>query len=218
LSSGATLHDRLAVPGCWHTLTERIAPEDRPMIFPLLQPAMLLCFVVVFTFFAFAGGQAFEYDADIDALPALLGQIVFICTGALGALVFGLGSAIHWLNGALAMGLLAASVALYEWARRTIRGRRFHLAWTGDVSDALCDQGPYAHVRHPIYLSYMLAFLALLVALPTPWVAAIFLFNLGLFVHAAFGDERNLRQGPFAREYADYRRRVGMFLPRLRRG
>jgi protein-S-isoprenylcysteine O-methyltransferase Ste14 len=187
------------------------------MIFPLLQFILLLCFAVVFTFFAFAGGQAFEYDSDIDAFPALLGQTTFVI-GALGAFVFGLGATIPWLNGALAIGLLVASLALYEWARRTIRGRHFHLAWTGDVPDALCEQGPYAYVRHPLYLSYILAFLALLVALPTLWVAAIFLFNLALFVHAAFGDERSLREGPFAGDYADYRRRVRMFLPRLRRG
>jgi protein-S-isoprenylcysteine O-methyltransferase Ste14 len=186
------------------------------MISSLAPIALALCFVVVFTYFAFAGGQAFEYDADIDALPALLGQSTFLCTGALAAFVFGRWTTIPLLNGAVAMGLLVAGIALYEWARRTIRGRKFHLAWTGDVPDAVCENGPYARVRHPIYLAYMLAFLALLVAMPGWPTAAIFLFNLVLFGQAALGDERSLAKSPLAAEYLAYKRRVGMFVPRLR--
>ena len=188
------------------------------MISSLAPIALALCFLVAFAYFAFAGASAFEYDSDIDALPALLGQSVFLCSAILGAYIIGRSGTFEWLNGMLAIGLLAASIALYEWARRTIRGRKFHLAWTGDVPDAVCEIGPYARVRHPIYLAYLLAFLALLVAKPGWPTAAIFLFNLALFVQAAFGDERSLALSPLAEEYAAYKRRVGMLFPRLRRG
>jgi protein-S-isoprenylcysteine O-methyltransferase Ste14 len=38
-----------------------------------------------------------------------------------------------------------------------------------------------------------------------------------LFVHAALSDERALTSGAFAAEYAQYKKRTGMFLPRIAR-
>lgn len=81
--------------------------------------------------------------------------------------------------------------------------------------DALCDKGPYAYIRHPIYASYVLAFLAVLVAMPTLITLAVFVFNAGLFTHAALSDERSLAAGTLATEYAQYKKRTGMFLPRI---
>ena len=110
---------------------------------------------------------------------------------------------------------LACSLALYEWGRHVISGRSFYIAWSGDVPEALCDRGPYAFIRHPIYASYILAFLAELAALPTPLTLAVFVFNAGLFTHAALSDERSLASGTFAAEYAQYKKRTGRFLPRI---
>jgi protein-S-isoprenylcysteine O-methyltransferase Ste14 len=183
------------------------------MPFPV-QLALLLGFIVVFTYFAFAGGQVFEYD-EADEVPALVGQSTFVISGAMGAFVLGRNATIHPVNGVLAAALMLAGLALYEWARRTIRGRNFHLAWTGEVPDALCEDGPYARIRHPLYTSYMLVFFALFVAVPGWPTGAIFLFNLALFLHAALGDERSLARSELAAEYAAYKRRTGMFVPRL---
>jgi protein-S-isoprenylcysteine O-methyltransferase Ste14 len=112
--------------------------------------------------------------------------------------------------------LLVGSLLLYEWARRVIRERGFHIAFSGDVPHELCDQGPYAWIRHPIYLSYIIAFLAQLIALPGFATLAIFLGNLILFSFAAVGDERSLAESPLAEGYGHYKRRTGMFVPRLR--
>jgi protein-S-isoprenylcysteine O-methyltransferase Ste14 len=85
------------------------------------------------------------------------------------------------------------------------------------VPEALCDEGPYRYIRHPIYLSYALAFLAVLVALPH-WITALtFLFNFALTVGAARSDERVLAASALAADYASYRERTGMFLPRINR-
>jgi protein-S-isoprenylcysteine O-methyltransferase Ste14 len=95
--------------------------------------------------------------------------------------------------------------------------RRFHIAWSGDVPEAVCEAGPYGYVRHPLYTSYILAFAAMLATVPSPWTLAIFAINLGLFVHAARDDERSIAASALAAKYAPYRQRVGMFFPRLRR-
>lgn len=123
----------------------------------------------------------------------------------------------QWVNEVVAVPLLMASVALYEWARHTIWGRRFGLALGDHVPESLCEAGPYRYSRHPIYLSYVLAFLAVLVALPH-WVTALsFLANLAVFVVVARSDERVLAGSALATDYAAYRERTGMFIPRFSR-
>jgi len=74
--------------------------------------------------------------------------------------------------------------------------RGFHIAWTGEVPDALWEDGPYRFLRHPLYTSYIAAFAAQLATLPSLWTAAIFLFNAGLYIHSACDDERKPRKEP----------------------
>jgi len=114
--------------------------------------------------------------------------------------------------------LSVASLVLYEWARRTIAGRRFTIALAGEVPDELCEAGPYRYIRHPFYLSYVVAAAGMLVASPTLIPAVVFAFNMTLFTYMAMDDERTLAASPLAAAYGDYKRRVGflLLLPRGR--
>jgi protein-S-isoprenylcysteine O-methyltransferase Ste14 len=184
----------------------------------MLPTIVQVIFVIVlgcaFVYFLGAGQRTFTSSGDDDT-GAIWAQISFGFTGALPALLLGGNVPIRVINGIAAVVVLTGSLTLYEWARHTIRERGFYIAWSGNVPDALCDRGPYAYVRHPIYMSYLLAFLALLAALPGVVTLAIFVFNVALFTHAAWSDERSLTAGAFASEYARYKARTGMFLPRL---
>jgi protein-S-isoprenylcysteine O-methyltransferase Ste14 len=167
-----------------------------------------------FAYFLGAGARTFTSSGTDDA-GALWAQISFGFTGAATAIFLGLFVPIRLYNALASITVLICSLTLYEWARHAIWGKSFYIAWSGDVPEALCDRGPYAYVRHPIYASYILAFLAVLVAMPTLVTLAVFVFNAGLFTHAALSDERSLASGPFAADYALYKKRTGMFLPRL---
>jgi protein-S-isoprenylcysteine O-methyltransferase Ste14 len=173
-------------------------------------------FILVFSYFTYAGASTFEHD-ESDVKGATLAQFSFLITGAIGTALLSYRQVLHPLNGIAAAIVLLGSVALYEWARRTVRERRFHIAWSGDVPEAVCASGPYASVRHPVYLSYMLAFLAVPIAFPRLPMLAIFLFNVALFAHAARDDERSLAASELSEAYAAYREGTGMFFPRLRR-
>ena len=177
---------------------------------------LLLGFVLIFMHFTTMGGITFGREAG-DDMGAGAAQFSFLVTGAIATGFLAFHRAIQLWNGISAGILLACSLLLYEWARRTIRNRGFQIAWSDRTPGELCAAGPYAHVRHPVYLSYVLAFLALLVAFPGLPALAIVLFNAALYRHAAAADERSLIASPLGNEYARYRRATGMFLPKLGR-
>lgn len=180
---------------------------------------LLLLLGGLFVHFMIAGGRTFFFkDAEREGPAAYISQFSFLISGTM--VTWGLGIRLPMLaaNQVAAALLLMASLALYEWARHTIWGRRFGLAWGDHVPEALCEEGPYRYIRHPIYLSYVLAFLAVLVALPH-WITALtFLCNLVLFVSGARSDEQVIAGSALAADYAAYRQRTGMFLPKLDRG
>jgi protein-S-isoprenylcysteine O-methyltransferase Ste14 len=111
--------------------------------------------------------------------------------------------------------LATGAVVLYEWTRRTALDRNFYIGLAGEVPPAVCDAGPYRYMRHPFYLSYMLAFTAVAIAFPSPIVVGVCLFNIGLFAYMAIDDERVLLASPLGADYKEYKKRVGKFLPRM---
>ncbi len=186
------------------------------MIVPTPSNAIfLLLFGGVFVHFMQAGARTLYFKAGDAGPGAGLAQFSFIVTGIMVTWGLGLRMPMQVMNQVAAALVLTTSVGLYEWARHTIWGRRFGLALGEHVPDALCEAGPYRFIRHPLYLSYALAFLAVLVALPH-WITALgFLFNMVLMVVFARGDERTLATSPLAADYAAYRERTGMFFPRF---
>jgi protein-S-isoprenylcysteine O-methyltransferase Ste14 len=183
---------------------------------PLWPTAFVIPLGLCFYYFLLAGSRTFEIDPD-DDLGSGIAQFSFFVTGMLGTILLGYRANVPVGNAVAGAALMACALALYEWARQTIMERRFHIAWNGDVPEAVCEAGPYRLVRHPLYASYMLAFAAQFAAVPSLWIGAIFIFNVGLFTHAALDDERSLARSHLADEYARYKARTGMFLPRLGR-
>lgn len=187
------------------------------MKLPSLSHIILLFFLGgVFIHFTQAGARTF-YSGNLENEPgASIGSISFMFGGTLATWFLGLYQPMHRTNGILAAVVIALALALYEWARHTIWGRRFGLGWGDHVPEAVCESGPYRFVRHPIYLSYMLAFGAVLIALPH-WISALqFAINVTLFAYAAVTDERTLAGSALAADYARYRERAGMFWPRFK--
>ena len=169
-----------------------------------------------FVHFLFAGGRTFTVTPNDDA-GAGWAQVSFIVTGAISVGILGVRTPIRPANGVASALILLCSLSLYEWARHASWGRRCSIAWSERVPDSVCNVGPYRYIRHPIYGSYVLAFLAAFVAMPSAIMLAVFVFNVGLWLHAARSDERALEQSALAADYRDYKRAAGMLFPRFTR-
>jgi protein-S-isoprenylcysteine O-methyltransferase Ste14 len=180
----------------------------------ILHLAIVLWMATPFPYFISAGANIFTVPKLRDT-GAVLGQISFM-SGMLCVIVMGVFYGLL-LPAALCGCVLAlCSVVFYEWTRRTVVDRNFYAGLAGEVPPSVCDVGPYRFVRHPFYLSYMLAFIAVAVAFPSLIVAAVCAVNIGLFVYMAFDDERVLSFSRLAEDYNHYKTRVGMFLPRFK--
>ena len=179
----------------------------------ILHLAIVLWMAIPFPYFMTAGANIFMVPKLRDN-GAALGQISFI-SGMVCVLVMGLFYGLL-VPAAICGAILAlGAVILFEWTRRTVVDRNFYVGMAGEVPPALCDAGPYCYVRHPFYLSYIVAFIGVAVAFPSLIVSGVCLANVGLFVYMAFDDERVLLGSAIAGGYELYKKRVGMFLPRL---
>jgi protein-S-isoprenylcysteine O-methyltransferase Ste14 len=184
------------------------------MIVPTLPDAILLLLLGgAFIHFSIAGGRTFFFVADGSSLAAVGAEIVFYVMGTGVTWWLALHQPVPAPNWWAAALLLLGALALYEWARHAIRGRRFGVAWGLHVPETLCEVGPYRHIRHPVYASYVLASAAELTALPHWITVATFLFNVALWTNCARRDERVIADSALAADYAAYRERTGMFLP-----
>jgi protein-S-isoprenylcysteine O-methyltransferase Ste14 len=188
------------------------------MKLPSVGQLILLFFLGgVFLHFLLAAARTFTRSGLSDERGASYAELSFVFGGTVTVWFLGLYQPIHPANGIIATVVLLASISLYEWARHTIWLRRFHVGWSGFVPEELCDAGPYRFVRHPIYASYLLAFLAAAIALPHLLTGTILAANVLLLVHGARDDERSIAASPLAGKYAAYRKRTGMFWPRFGR-
>jgi protein-S-isoprenylcysteine O-methyltransferase Ste14 len=115
-----------------------------------------------------------------------------------------------------AAGLLL-SLALYQWAARSIRGRVFSFAGNHDLPEFVHQSGPYTYVRNPFYLSYMLLEVSTVVMWPSVWGALTVAIAAAYFQWLARFEEGKFARSPVAAEFAEYAARTGRLLPHLTR-
>ncbi len=106
--------------------------------------------------------------------------------------------------------LIVIGCAIMTWALLSIRRRAF----MPSVQDTLIRNGPYAHVRHPIYSGLLLEFLGLILGQPTPPVLLAGVIGLSWTVLQARLEEFDLLQR--LPTYRQYMEQVPRFVPGFR--
>ena len=187
------------------------------MSWPALITSIVLTILLASPFQWFMGAGKDTFIRREPSPGAVWGQCAFMSgimaiawVGLFGGLSLGIATV-----GALA--LASGSVVLYEWTRRTVGPQHLFIGLSGQVPGAVLETGPYRHLRHPFYLSYLIAFAAVALAMRSRLGTAVLAANVALFVVMALHDEATLARSPLAGAYADYRRRVGVLLMLPRR-
>ena len=115
---------------------------------------------------------------------------------------------LRWIG----LGLVIAGIAFSMWAAATL-GRHFDLEVEIHEGHAVVDRGPFAVVRHPVYLGLAVHFIGACLATGNLLLVAgtVLVTFPALYVRAA-AEERLLRDrlGP---AYDAYARRVPMLIP-----
>lgn len=108
--------------------------------------------------------------------------------------------------------LMAAAVALFVWATRAM-GRNWSIVARTRADHALVQEGPFARVRHPIYVAMALIMLALALATghTRQLLIAAPVFALGTAIRVRI--EEQLLRALFAGDYDAYASRVRRFVP-----
>lgn len=119
-----------------------------------------------------------------------------------------------WLVVPGCVGMLGA-LALFEWARRSIRGQYFSYVFSNDVPMMLWTGGPFAHIRNPFYSSYLLGMASAALMWPSIIRFLVFAATAVLLTSAARHEERKFARSPLGPEYESYTQRTGRFLPRI---
>jgi protein-S-isoprenylcysteine O-methyltransferase Ste14 len=115
----------------------------------------------------------------------------------------------------MGVGLLTLSLFLFWWAIRTNLKKPLSIAFTDYKPIHIVTEGPYRYIRHPLYTSYMIAWLGVPVVLGS---AAAFIPGIILFYYyykAAKLEENQFSLSEMKENYEIYRSNTGMFFPRL---
>ena len=113
----------------------------------------------------------------------------------------------------LALLLYAVSLAMFWWCVRINRAQPLSLAFSNDRPGHIVTRGPYAWVRHPFYLSYLLCWIAGVLATGQWVLVATVAFMGWIYWRAAVKEEAKFAASPLGEEYRRYAARAGRFVP-----
>jgi protein-S-isoprenylcysteine O-methyltransferase Ste14 len=130
----------------------------------------------------------------------------------------------------VALGILAVPVAPFEQASAvlgvisialislTIGNHRVPLALWHQKDDApkeIVTWGAYKRIRHPFYVSFILAQISALFLAPHPIVLGSLVYTVFILSITAAKEERKLSASAFGEQYRAYMKTAGRFIPRL---
>jgi protein-S-isoprenylcysteine O-methyltransferase Ste14 len=106
-----------------------------------------------------------------------------------------------------------AALGMFWWAIAANRRQPLSACFSPDAPSHLMQSGPYRFVRHPFYCSYLLTWVAGVVATVNAWLLLTVIVMMAIYIHAAVNEERKFSLSPLADAYREYRSRTGLFMP-----
>jgi protein-S-isoprenylcysteine O-methyltransferase Ste14 len=111
----------------------------------------------------------------------------------------------------LVFGIVLVVFASRELMKTELRGGK-----AGALPERIIKTGPYSIIRHPANLGLMSAFSGWYLACGGVYSLYILPILIAVFVVETFWEEKNLEE-VFGDEYRQYKKKVGAFVPKIRR-
>lgn len=126
----------------------------------------------------------------------------------------------HFQNAIInyAIGLPLAALGLIGRVYPMIYLRRQGTTTAMDEVEKLVDKGPYGWVRHPQYTFGFVLLCGWFLVWGAVYSLCLMPLIGGIIYVQALIEERYILEKKFGRAYAEYRKRVGMLIPRVARG
>lgn len=143
-------------------------------------------------------------------------QAIKYCGIAFGLLHFAAIAAtpgVSTLRGVAGAALYLCALSLFWWAIRASQARPLSAAFSPDLPGHLVAHGPYKLIRHPLYCSYLLCWLAGWLVTARIWVAPTVAAMLVVYLAAARQEEKKFMRSPLAESYSRYRGQTGLLIP-----
>jgi protein-S-isoprenylcysteine O-methyltransferase Ste14 len=156
--------------------------------------------------------QVLESQVSVIVTAALLLPIfLYLFTDWLNYFDLFIPSWLRWLG----FGLGAAGLLLLWWCHHVLGTN-----WQPDIAirreHKLVTQGPYAFIRHPMYLSFILQGIGLTL-IAANWVIAFFMLLPPIIAYLRRSkQEEVMLEEVFGDAYRDYKARTGSLFPRIK--
>lgn len=112
-----------------------------------------------------------------------------------------------------AAALYSAALGLFWWAISVNRAQPLSAIFSPDLPEHIMNRGPYRYIRHPLYCSYLLTWMAGTVGTWLWWLIPTVLFMAAIYIQAARAEEAKFLRSSLAQPYREYRARTGLFIP-----
>lgn len=116
---------------------------------------------------------------------------------------------------AVAALLYAAALALFWWAISANRNKPLSAVFSPDLPVHIVNHGPYRYIRHPLYCSYLMTWIAGCIGTLAWWLVPTVIVMVIIYIRAARQEEEKFSRTSLAPVYRDYRSRTGLLTPKF---
>jgi protein-S-isoprenylcysteine O-methyltransferase Ste14 len=109
--------------------------------------------------------------------------------------------------------LYIGSAGLFWWAIKTSQSSPLSAAFSPDLPTHLVAEGPYRIIRHPLYCSYLICWLAGLIVTASLWLVPSVAAMATIYLLAAAQEEQKFMRSPLSDAYRQYHSRTGLLVP-----
>lgn len=178
---------------------------------------LLACLLACFASFAWSVSGVFAKPVSQDVRAYNILKLMSISAWVLSVYSVITTSTIRPICFFIALSLSLISLCLFWYAKFVISKYKFDLVFSNDDIDTLVCDGPFKYTRHPFYLSYILAYLAVFVFSLDYLSFVVMVAMYCLYWFASLREEKKMLRGRFSEQYIHYMHKTPSIFLRIKK-